>query len=89
MSFKQRCHAALKSRILVRAFGILHSNRGFRGVFVLKSRTEFRGPEATWNRFSGSCSRGLRRDTAGAGKAQLEVLHSNDVRTFSETSFAI
>jgi hypothetical protein len=47
------------------------------------------GPEATWNRFSGSCSRGLRRDTAGAGTAQLEVLHSNHGRTFSETSFAI
>ncbi|MDX6464766.1 MAG: Phage integrase, N-terminal SAM-like domain [Acidobacteriaceae bacterium] len=57
--------------ILVGALGILHSKRGFRSVFVLKSRTECRGPEATWNQFSGSCWRGLRRDTAGAGKAQF------------------
>ena len=30
-----------------------------------------KGPEATWNQFSGSCSRGFRRDTAGAGKEQF------------------
>jgi hypothetical protein len=41
------CHAALKSRKMHYEAKILHSNRGIQGAFVLKSRTEWMGADAT------------------------------------------
>jgi hypothetical protein len=41
------CHAALKSRKMDFGVLVLHSNRGNQGAFVLKSRTEWMGADAT------------------------------------------